>query len=588
MGQDIKFTQFDEQKLRPAYGITCFPAFGVASGGRRSTEFTYCRILPGQQTRDHAHYETEYFHIHSGRGLMVIDGHERPVTVGDLVHIPGFSQHFLRNLSQEENLDFTSIYSQSPEIGDLPANLLVTSAPPTPNGPLHLGHLSGPYLAADVASRYMALRGVPSSHQTGTDDFQNYVSGETAEKFRQSILEGLSRASIETATVTNPLKDQRYQKYVQSFFTALREKKVIRKEKLALPFCGECDRTLIDVHLSGKCAACGDTSSGACESCGIVTPAYKIVDPHCGRCGKAASTKEAEVYVFDLQSQLPHLESFHRELSKSNGKTADLLQRFTENGFSPLVVTHPGDWGIPVPGEVNQVIHVWFEMAAGYALLRENAQGDWVHTFGVDNSYYYLLMVPSLMKAFDPELRTYTSVIINEFLSLDGKKFSTSRDHAIWVNEFFEQEESDAVRLYLAKVRPENGRSDFTLDGFRRFKSDEFRRFKLLLSTPETTAEVGGEVSHLSTSQKAFIHRLSLLTRELEAAYHPETFSLTRAYRILEDVLIQVESMERDSQMHLIGKRVLAKLAFPLTPSLSSSYLKDKSPQWEKDVVLYV
>lgn len=580
----VKISSIDEKELSHAYGILCASVFTDIETSRNSTELTFCRILPGLESTLHSHYENEFFYVIKGEGMMTIDHAKTQVKAGDIIEIHAFCKHSLKNSNPIESLEFLSIYSQTPKVSGIPSELLVTSAPPTPNGPLHLGHLSGPYLGADVINRYMKMRRVNSVHRSGTDDFQNYVFEKGGpEGFRQKIIEGLGKSNIVMDEFISPFQNEAYQKFVQSFFVTLRNDGLIEKKRLALPFCRECDLTLVDVYLSGKCAHCFESSSGACESCGVVTPPYEILEPHCGKCHKEATSKEVEVYVFDLKPHLFLLEDLHQKLSKQGLKTQTLISHFKATKLSPLVISHPGKWGIKVPGEEDLVIHVWFEMAAAYTMLRNKSESNWVHSFGVDNSYYYLLLVPILMKVFNSDEKSYSSVVINEFLNLEGRKFSTGRGHAIWVNEFMDEVASDAVRLYLAKVRPELHASNFELTSFNQFYGDVYNRLEALLK--EST--LSGEVL-VNLGERKFIERLNFITRDLEVAYHPESFSLNNAYRLIEETLSLVESVKTHSALFTLGKRVLAKMSYPITPELSSGFLGRTDPDWEQDVNLYV
>lgn len=580
----VKISSINDKELSHAYGILCASAFTDIETSRNSTELTFCRILPGLETILHSHYENEFFHVTRGEGGITIDGNEAEVKAGDVIEIRAFSQHSLKNSHPTENLEFISIYSQAPKVSGIPTELLVTSAPPTPNGPLHLGHLSGPYLGADVVNRYMKMRNVNSVHRSGTDDFQNYVFEKGGpEEFRQKIIQGFEKSNIVMDEFISPSQSETYQKFVQSFFVTLKNDGFIQKERLALPYCRECDLTLIDVYLTGKCAHCFESSSGACESCGVVTAAYEILEPHCGKCHKEATSKEMEAYVFDLKPHLHLVEELHQNLSNQSLKTQTLINRFKASNLSPLVISHPGEWGIKVPGEEDSVIHVWFEMAAAYSMLRNKSDSKWAHSFGVDNSYYYLLLVPILMKLFNSDEKSYSSVVINEFLNLEGQKFSTSRSHAIWVNEFMNEVASDAVRLYLAKVRPELHASNFELVSFKQFYGDVYNRLEALLKGSILPSEIS-----VNRGERKYIERLNLITRDLEVAYHPESFSLNNAYRLIEETLSLVESVKTHPALFALGKRVLAKLSYPLTPELSSGYLGRTDPEWEQDVNLYV
>ena len=218
--------KFSEDQLEPAYGIECSRILGkdgvVTPFGAHT-----CKVPPGGRSAPHAHLEGETFLIARGHGLITIgDDPETEVGPGDVVFIPSQTEHVLVNKSESEALWFTSVWwdPRGEGVPDPPEASLLMAAPPTPNGDLHLGHLSGPYLALDAMARIRRQQGVPVCVACGSDEHQTYVvtkakaRGETpvqtADHFsarNQATLKGLE---IKVDTWLRPLHDQSYQKRV--------------------------------------------------------------------------------------------------------------------------------------------------------------------------------------------------------------------------------------------------------------------------------------------------------------------------------------------------------------------------------------
>ena len=181
----MNITSIHQAQYKNAYGILCHSL--PKMGSRDALNPTFCHVEVGGKTTLHNHFEPEIFFIIQGQGVMTIDEKTRAVQSGDLIQIPPFSSHTLTNIG-EMPLQFLSIYTEDYTVPALPTDVVITAAPPTPNGPLHLGHISGPYLAADILSRYLRSKSAHVVTHSGTDDHQNYV-GEKARSLQLGTLE---------------------------------------------------------------------------------------------------------------------------------------------------------------------------------------------------------------------------------------------------------------------------------------------------------------------------------------------------------------------------------------------------------------
>ena len=550
-------SNFKEAQFSTAYGILCAPA--TAGLARQALYPTFCRIPASGTTEPHAHFEPEIFFIVNGHGVMSIGGSETVVGRGDLIHIPPFENHALRNLSTQKELHFLSVYGEDFEVSHLPPRAIITAAPPTPNGPVHLGHISGPYIAADVLRRYLALRGASVRSHSGTDDNQNYVATGAktraigTEEFRQSmrarIQAGFANTDIVFTEFIEPRTDEAYKDRVRAFTSRLAP--VLEQREVAFPYCAPCDRYLADAGLSGHCPECDSPSAGGCESCGIVVPPWEVEQPHCSKCQSPSTTRLITVPVFPLSKHLEALESVEANLSPRVHK---MIERVRNHGGLDVMVAHP-----PSVGEGfalgSNVLHVWTEMAAHYESFA-HAEETWIHFFGFDNSFYYLLYIPALLKALNAQAKLPDHVVINEFLELDGAKFSTSRGHAIWADEFDGPRE--LLRLYLAYRRPSKQTDNFAVQDFERFAAETSAVFTKLRERTSKAQPVRDAQALVEANR--FI-------REMELHYSPESFNLRQAARAIlafSDLILQ-GSPESD----YLRLRALAQCVAPLMPELS-------------------
>lgn len=576
-----------------AYGILC--AAIKDDGGRQGLYPSFCRIPSGQKTKPHAHFESELFYIVSGSGWIEVEHEKAEVRTGDLTRIPPFSRHELTNTGEQE-LVFLSVYSEDFEIPRLPISTVVTAAPPTPNGPLHIGHISGPYLASDIAARYLRLRSSQVRSHSGTDDHQNYVFekahtlGLEAEVFRKQMRSriqlGLQKMQINFDEFIEPKTDIEYENKIQAFAMRAVDSGVITKENIDFPYCKKCDHALVDALIEANCPSCEEPSRGGCESCGVVAPPQDLLHAKCARCGEIADRKLTSVYTFSLSSYLPLI---REELFQLNlpVRLQMLIARVTAMKDLKVLLTHPErtKQGLRLAG-TDHALHVWFEMAAHYEDFSLSPE-KWIHFFGFDNSFHYLLFIPALLRALNPKAKLPDAVITNEFLLLDGQKFSTSRGHAIWADEFVGN--TDHLRLYLSQQRPSNFQADFTLENFRSFSLELEGQMQRLIARARLVAENSNERTQIHISHATLVN-CNRFTRDLELFLAPMSFDLRRASRQLIsfiDLTLQSfnsgQDIAADERLML---RVLATVMLPIMPTEAENILnalEEESRVWMSD-----
>lgn len=381
--------------------------------------------------------------------------------------------------------------------------ILVTSALPYANGPLHLGHIAGAYLPADIYVRYQRLRrrdivyicatdehGVPI---TITAEKEGITPQEVVERYHKIIKESFERfgMSFDHFSATH---HQIHHKTSQDFFLKLHEKGYIDKQEIQQMFCASCNRFLPDRYIEGTCPVCG--SDGArgdqCEKCGRWLSPEEIIDPKCKICGNTPEIRSSTHWFLQLDKFQDQLASWIA--SKSNWK--DNVKRFCEEwfkaGLKPRAITRDIDWGIPVPLEEakGKVLYVWFDAPIGYvSATKEWAekigepdkwQEYWldpecqlVHFIGKDNIVFHAMVWPAQLMGQDNYILP-TDVPANEFLNLENEKISTSRNYAVWLHEALDDFPADYLRYYLTVIAPETSDSNFVWDDFQNRVNGEF------------------------------------------------------------------------------------------------------------------
>lgn len=587
------------------------------------------RVRPGERSDSHQHDETEMFVIVAGGGVLIVDGHRHPVSAGCAAQFAPFESHVLENTGDKDILFFLQYRrdadsarhsASSRERQDPRRPQFVFSTPPTPNGDLHLGHLSGPYLGADVYVRYQRMIGNPAWHMTGSDDYQSYVvalaerenttPAAAAQHFSREILLTLKMMDIEPDhyTVTNDAPG--YIQGAQRFFSrTLGEDKVVFAESTALRDAMS-GKYLYEVDVSGQCPGCGGATNGnICEECGEPNVVTDMAQPLSKRSQLPTERTQVARYLLPLHRFEPQIAEHHK-VGRVPARMRELAHRVFSRPEFTVPVSHPSEWGI-APAETEgegQVIWVWPEMSYGFLYdieqlgkkinrpwSADEPGKDWkiVHFFGYDNSFYHSILYPALYHLAYPEWQPDIDYHYNEFYLLDGKKFSTSRRHAVWGKEILTPESVDAVRFYLCLTRPEQERTNFRLSEW-----EEEVRGTLLGEWQNWLHDLGERVGTIyqgnapdagiwTKEQVAFWARLNGLLQAITDALNPDGFSLRSAASHLKALVTETRAFSRSQQqlagiahwrdeyrtavaLELAAANLLSTVARPLMPRFST------------------
>jgi methionyl-tRNA synthetase len=458
--------------------------------------------------------------------------------------------------------------SQNRQFGRRP--VFVFSSPTTPNGDLHLGHLGGPYLGADVYVRFQKLNGTKAFHIAGSDDFQSYVAGaarrdgrtpaETAAHYSAEILATHRLMDIEIDEYTVSGADPSYPGRVQQFFSRVAAGDQVTVTEDDALFGAEDGRYLYEVEVSGGCPSCGSGTGGnMCEECGEPNFCADLRDPQQNGSGTIPRRGRISRYSLALHELLPDIQAHHR-LGRVPARVKELAHRLRGRPALDIAISHPGQWGVPPveDGVDGQVIWVWIDMAyrflhgiesigrkRGEAWSAEKPQQDWkiVHFLGFDNTFYHAVFVPAMYRLAYPDWQPDIDYNLNEFSLLEGSKFSTSRRHAIWGKDVLNPGSVDGLRCYLSWMRPEGRRTNFVLAEYQDFVENiligQWQSWLTGLGS-RIEADHGGQAPHAAEQtpeQAAFVARLEDRLAAVTNSLAQDGFSLNRAVRELDGIV---------------------------------------------------
>ncbi len=381
--------------------------------------------------------------------------------------------------------------------------VLVTTAWPYANGPLHLGHVAGCYLPADIFVRYQRMIGSDTIMVSGTDEHGTPISvraeieettpGEVVDKYHRVISQSLKDLGCSYDLFTRTTSNNHIET-VQSFFLRLYEKGYIYKKAMRLPYCPSCKKFLPDRYVEGKCPRCGAEGARGdqCDACGRTLDPAELINPYCKHCKGKPSIKESEHYFFKLsafQDELIKWVETKSAVFKPNVNTFTL--NWLKEGLQDRPITRDLEWGVPVPLEHTEgkVIYVWFDAVIGYFSATKEyfssrgKQDGWkkfwqkegaeiYYFIGKDNIPFHTIIWPAMLLGHG-DLNLPANVPANEFLNLEGSKFSTSRNYAVWLNDYLTAFEADPLRYALTINMPETRDADFSWDEFQRRNNEE-------------------------------------------------------------------------------------------------------------------
>jgi methionyl-tRNA synthetase len=372
---------------------------------------------------------------------------------------------------------------------------------PYADGPLHLGHIAGAYLPPDIFARYHRTKGnevlmVSGSDQHGTPitlkaEQEGTRPDQIADRYHQQFLDSWQQLGISFDLFTRTGTTNHAQVSSNIFLTLL-NRGYIYKATVSQPFCPHCQRSLPDRYVEGTCPYCHSTGARGdqCDECGKPINPAELIDPHCGICTTTPQFKDSEHFFLKLSAFENQLLDWVKQQTHWRPNVLNFTTRFLEGGLKDRAITRDIDWGIPIPldGYNGKCIYVWFEAVIGYlSATKEWAKSSgneekW-HSFwqGVAKSYYFIgkdnipfhtIIWPAMLMGYGGFNLPY-DIPANEFLTIEGKKLSTSRNWAVWLPDYLSRYDPDPLRYLLSINMPETGDADFSWREFIRRNNDE-------------------------------------------------------------------------------------------------------------------
>ncbi len=385
-----------------------------------------------------------------------------------------------------------------------PKRYTITAALPYTNGPIHIGHLAGVYVPADICARYLRLKGKDVAYICGSDEHgvaipmrakkEGVSPQDIIDKYHGIIKKSFSDFGISFDNYART-SDTIHHETASAFFNKLYENGDFIEEVSAQLYDAEANQFLADRFVVGTCPKCGfeESYGDQCENCGTTHNATDLINPKSAITGNTPSIKETKHWFLPLDKHETFLREWILEGHKKDWKpnVYGQVKSWVEDGLRPRAVTRDLDWGIPVPvkGAEGKVLYVWFDAPIGYiSSTKEWAEREgknwedyWkkedtklVHFIGKDNIVFHCIIFPSMLKAHGDYILP-DNVPANEFLNLEGNKLSTSKNWAVWLHEYLEEfpNQQDVLRYTLTANAPESKDNDFTWKDFQAKNNNE-------------------------------------------------------------------------------------------------------------------
>ena len=444
---------------------------------------------------------------------------------------------------------------------------LITTALPYANGPVHIGHLAGVYVPADIYARYLRLRGDEVLLIGGSDEHgvpitikarkEGVTPQDIVDRYHEIIKDSFEEFGI-SFDVYGRTTSETHRRTASDFFRRLYDKgEFVQKSSMQL-YDEEAGQFLADRYVTGKCPHCG--AEGAygdqCEACGTSLNATDLIDPHSTITGSVPVMRETTHFYLPLDRWQQKLEKWILEDHKEwKTNVYGQCKSWLDLGLQPRAVSRDLDWGIPVPveGAEGKVLYVWFDAPIGYISNTIDLVGDdytkwWkdpetrmIHFIGKDNIVFHCIVFPSMLMA-DGSFNLPDNVPANEFLNLEDDKISTSRNWAVWLHEYLRDfpGKQDVLRYVLTANAPETKDNNFTWRDFQARNNNElvailgnFVNRAMVLTHKYFNGDVPAAGKLTAAEESLMAEIADLKTRVSEAL---DTFHFREALRLAMDM----------------------------------------------------
>ena len=378
---------------------------------------------------------------------------------------------------------------------------LVTTALPYANGPVHIGHLAGVYIPADIYVRYLRLKGEDVVMIGGSDEHgvpitikakaEGVTPQDIVDRYHKIIKDSMEELGI-SFDIYSRTTSKIHSETASEFFRHLYDKgEFVEKTSMQL-YDEQAQQFLADRYVTGECPHCHNLNAygDQCEKCGTSLNATDLINPKSAITGNTPVLKETKHWYLPLDKWEPALSKWildgHKEW-KTN--VYGQCKSWIDLGLQPRAVSRDLDWGVPVPveGAEGKVLYVWFDAPIGYIsntkeLMPDKWETYWkdpetrvINFIGKDNIVFHCIVFPAMLMAYGDNFQLPDNVPANEFLNLEGDKISTSRNWAVWLHEYLRDFEGkqDVLRYVLTANAPETKDNDFTWADFQQRNNSE-------------------------------------------------------------------------------------------------------------------
>jgi methionyl-tRNA synthetase len=383
------------------------------------------------------------------------------------------------------------------------AKIFIGVAWPYADGSLHLGHVAGAYLPADIFARFNRLKGNKVLMVSGSDEHGTPITiraekeGKTpkalVDYFHQTHLADLEKLGISFDLFTRTTTEN-HKKVVQDLFKKLWDKGYIYPKQTQVLFCPQCKRYLPDRYIEGVCPFCGNKSARGdqCDECGKAFDPSNLIEPKCKICGSIPKVKKSMHLFFRLSSLEKRIAKWIEDKDYWKPNVKHFAENWLKEGLRDRAITRDLSWGIPVPieGFEDKTIYVWFDAVTGYlsaSIEWASIQGkekEWesfwkskeakhYYFLAKDNIPFHSIIWPAMLLGYNNSLNLPYQIPANEYLRLSGKQFSTSRGIGIWVEQCLANFNPDTLRYYLSVNMPENRDADWKWEEFAQRNNTE-------------------------------------------------------------------------------------------------------------------
>lgn len=377
-------------------------------------------------------------------------------------------------------------------------HIVIGGAWPYANGSLHIGHIAA-LLPGDVLARYFRAKGYSVFYVSGSDCHgtpitirarqEHSTPAQISEYYHQEFCRVFEALGFSYDLYTKTTAPQ-HQAFVRDFHRRLYQSSYIEERTVKQAYCPACQKVLTDRLIVGTCPRCGAATRGdQCDACGEVLEPDTVLDAKCAECGTALTFQPST----QLFLQISHLEPELRRLLDAHPywrkNAVAFTKRYLDEGLKDRAITRDLDWGIHVPkaGYENKKIYIWAENVLGYlsatASLCQARQIDFREVYGEHAKHYYVhgkdnvpfhtIILPALLLAHGQGLRLPDTIVSSEYVTLEGRKISTSQNWAVWAKDFVREYDPDAIRYFFLANNPEKRDMDFSWREFKEQNNTE-------------------------------------------------------------------------------------------------------------------